>query len=352
VRFNERVRLAGKLVSTRRINDALEEVERVNAGQPITQFEITTSAALKLFAETPADYLLLEVGLGGDFDSTNVIDHPLGTIITPVDFDHQKWLGYTVAEIASHKAGILKRGAPAVIGRQRDEGLDAIERAAAKLKVTPFVQGRDYDGYAQDGRLVYQDEDGLLDLPPPALVGHHQFDNAALAVAAVRHFRLPVSEAQIGKGLRTVEWPARIQPLKGKLRDRLPASSELWLDGAHNAHGAAALALSLEEMNAARPKPLVLILGMMNTREPRDFLQPFKALNPTVLTLTIPGEENAHKAGYIADEAERIGLEARAYRALGQAIDEAARVKGARVVICGSLYLGGYVLDRNGTPPE
>jgi dihydrofolate synthase/folylpolyglutamate synthase len=352
VHFNERIRLAGSLVSTRKINDALEKVERVNAGQPITQFEITTSAALKLFAEVPADYLLLEVGLGGDFDSTNVIDHPLGTIITPVDLDHQKWLGHSIAEIASHKAGILKRGAPAVIGRQRDEGLDAIERAARKLSVTPFVQGRDYDGYAQDGRLVYQDEDGLLDLPPPALVGHHQFDNAALAVAAVRHFKLPVSEAQIGRGLRTVVWPARIQPLKGKLRDKLPASSELWLDGAHNAHGAAALALSLEEMNAARPRPLVLILGMMNTREPRDFLQPFKALNPTVLTLTIPGEENAHKAGYIADEARKSGFDATAFRALGQAIDEAARVKGARVVIGGSLYLGGYVLDRNGTPPE
>ncbi|MBL8596705.1 MAG: bifunctional folylpolyglutamate synthase/dihydrofolate synthase, partial [Devosia sp.] len=201
VRFNERIRLAGKLVSTRRINDALEEVERINGGNAITQFEITTTAALKLFAETPADYLLLEVGLGGDFDSTNVIDHPLGVIITPVDFDHQKWLGYTVAEIASHKAGILKRGAAAVIGRQRDEGLEAIERAAAKLRVAPFVQGRDYDGYPQDGRLIYQDEAGLLDLPPPALVGHHQFDNAALAVAAVRHFKLPVSEAQIAKGL-------------------------------------------------------------------------------------------------------------------------------------------------------
>ena len=199
-----------------------------------------------------------------------------------------------------------------MIGRQRDEGLAAIERAAARLRVTPFVQGRDYDGYAQDGRLVYQDEDGLLDLPPPALVGHHQFDNAALAVAAVRHFKLPVSEAQIAEGLRTVVWPARIQPLKGKLRDLLPASSELWLDGAHNAHGAAALALSLEEMNAARPKPLVLILGMMNTREPADFLEPFRALNPKVLTLTIPGEENAHRASYIAAEARKAGFDATA----------------------------------------
>jgi dihydrofolate synthase/folylpolyglutamate synthase len=352
VRFNERIRLAGTLVGTRRLNDALEEVERVNAGRPITQFEITTSAALKLFAETPADFLLLEVGLGGDFDSTNVIDHPLGAIITPVDFDHQKWLGYTIPEIASHKAGILKRGAPAVIGRQREEGLLEIERAARALGVTPFVQGRDYDGYPQAGRLVYQDEDGLLDLPPPALVGHHQFDNAALAVAAVRHFKLPVNETQIAEGLRTVVWPARIQPLRGRLRDMLSASSELWLDGAHNAHGAAALALSLEEMNAARRKPLVLIVGMMNTRPPADFLAAFEAMAPKVLTLTIPGEPNAHPAGFIAEEAVRAGFDAKPCRSLLPALRGDARVEGARVVICGSLYLAGDVLARNGTPPD
>ncbi len=352
VRFNERIRLAGKLVSTRRVNDALEQVEAINAGRPITQFEITTSAALRLFAETPADYLLLEVGLGGDFDSTNVINHPLGTIITPVDFDHQKWLGTTIAEIASHKAGILKRGAPAVIGRQRDEGLAEIERAARRLQVTPFVQGRDYDGYAQGGRLIYQDEDGLLDLPPPALVGHHQFDNAALAIAAVRHFGLPIGEAEIATGLRTVVWPARIQPLKGRLRDMLPKSSELWLDGAHNAHGAAALALSLEEMNAARPKPLVLIVGMMNTRAPSDFLSPFVPMAPRVLALTIPGEENAHPARHIAEVAAAAGLEAKPSRSVQSALREAARTAAARVVICGSLYLGGDVLAKNGTPPD
>lgn len=352
VRFNERIRIAGKLVSTRRVNDALEAVEHINAGAPITQFEITTSAAFTLFAHTPADYLLLEVGLGGDFDSTNVIDHPLGTVITPVDFDHQKWLGNTIAEIASHKAGILKRGSPAVIGRQRQEGLDEIERAAARLGIVPFVQGRDYDGYAQEGRLVYQDEAGLLDLPPPALVGHHQFDNAALAVAATRHFKLPVSDAEIATGLRSVVWPARIQPLKGKLSDMLPPSSELWLDGAHNAHGAAALALSLEEMHAARPKPLVLIVGMMNTREPTDFLQPFVPMRPRVMALTIPGEPNAHPAAYVATAAAQAGLDAKAYRSVQSALREAANVPGTRIVICGSLYLAGDVLAKNGTPPD
>jgi dihydrofolate synthase/folylpolyglutamate synthase len=246
----------------------------------------------------------------------------------------------------------LKRGAPAVIGRQLDEGLEVIERAAARLKIAPFVQGRDYDGYAQDGRLVYQDETGLLDLPPPALVGHHQFDNAALAIAAVRHFKLPVSDAQLAEGLRTVSWPARIQPLTGRLRDLLAGSSELWLDGAHNAHGAAALALSLEEMNAVRPKPLVLILGMMNTRDPADFLKPFAAMAPKVFGLTIPGEENAHPAEAIAAAARGAGLEAKASRSIVAALNEAGAIAGARVVICGSLYLAGHVLAQNGTPPD
>jgi dihydrofolate synthase/folylpolyglutamate synthase len=216
----------------------------------------------------------------------------------------------------------------------------------------PFVQGRDYDGYIQDGRLVYQDEAGLLDLPPPALVGHHQFDNAALAVAATRRFKLPVSDAEIATGLRSVVWPARIQPLKGKLSDMLPPSSELWLDGAHNAHGAAALALSLEEMHAARPKPLVLIVGMMNTREPAEFLQPFVPMAPHVMALTIPGEPNAHPAAYVATAAAQAGLVAKAYRSVQSALREAANIPGARIVICGSLYLAGDVLARNGTPPD
>jgi dihydrofolate synthase/folylpolyglutamate synthase len=352
VRFNERIRLAGKLVGTRRLNAVFEEVERINAGREITQFEITTAAALKLFAETPADYLLLEVGMGGTYDSTNVVDHPLGVVITPVDIDHQAYLGKTVADIAVNKAGIIKRGAPLVVGRQRDEGLAVIERHAAQLRVTPFVQGRDYDGYEQDGRLIYQDEEGLLDLPPPALAGNHQFDNAALAIAALRHFGLPVSEAQIGEGLRRVVWPGRLQPLKGRLRDRLPEADELWIDGGHNAHGAAALARALEQMNAQRPRPLVLILSMMNTREPALFLEPFRALAPRVLTLTIPGEPNAHRAGFIAAAATAAGFDASPFAALGPALDAAAKIKRARVVIAGSLYLGGYVLARNGTPPD
>jgi len=352
VRFNERIRLGGRLVDTRRLNAVLERVEAVNAGRPITFFEVTTVAAMVLYAETPGDYLLLETGMGGTYDTTNIVQHPLGVIITPVDLDHQAYLGNTIAEIAVSKAGILKRGSKAVIGLQQEEGRAVIERAARRLGVTPLWQSEDFHGTAQDGRLVYQDEDGLLDLPPPALIGAHQFDNAALAIAATRHFGLPVSEAQIARGLRSVVWPARMMPLQGKLRDLLGPGAELWLDGGHNVHGATALARAMAEMNRARPAPLVLIMGMMNTRNPADFLAPFAGQTQAIFTLGVPGEPNAHKADTIARQARAAGFAATPKRSIISALQAAAQVPNARVLICGSLYLAGDVLAKNGTPPD
>ena len=351
VRFNERIRLAGKLVSTRRLNAALEYCEKVNAGRPITFFEITTVAAFHLFAEEPADFLLLEVGMGGRLDTTNVVEHPLGTIITPVSLDHQQFLGNDLASIAAEKAGILKRGAPAVLARQADEAQAVIERAAARLGIAPFAAGQDFDGCVQDGRMVYQDEAGLIDLPLPRLIGAHQVDNAALAVAAVRHFGLPVSVEEIETGLARVDWPARLSPLTGKLRDLLPAGAELWLDGGHNANGAEALAAALEQMNRVRPAPLVLIMGMMNTRAPEDFLAPFARFSPHILAVTIPGEANAWRADEIADRARSCDFAAHAMPSVRAALKSASAIADARVVICGSLYLAGHVLHANGTPP-
>jgi len=353
VRFNERIRLAGKLVETRRLNAALERVETVNAGRPITFFEITTVTAFLLYAETPADYLLLETGMGGTYDTTNVVRHPLGVIITPVDFDHQGFLGNTIGEIASNKAGIFKRGSKAVIGIQREEGRAVLDRAARRLGITPIWQGEDFHGSAQDGRLIYQDEDGLLDLPPPALLGAHQFDNAALAIAAARHFGLPVDADGFARGLRQVTWPARMTPLQtGPLRALLGPGAELWLDGIHNAHGAAAVATALRDLDRARPAPLVLIMGLMNTRAPSAVLAPFAGMPREVLTLTIPGEANAHKASFIAEEARKAGFEARPMRSVVSALKAAAAIPDARVLICGSLYLAGDVLARNRTPPD
>ena len=296
VRFNERIRLAGKLVETRRAQRRRSKrSRRINAGQPITQFEITTSAALKLFADTPADYLLLEVGMGGTFDSTNVIDHPLGVVITPVDIDHQAYLGKAVADIAVNKAGILKRGSQGGVRPPARRGSRGARSARARSSASrPSSRAATTTATGSRGGWSTRTQDGLIDLPPPALAGFHQFENAALAIAAARHFGLPVSEADFAEGLRTVEWPARLAPVKGRLRDMLPAGHELWLDGGHNAHGAAALARALAEMQAARPAPLVLIVGMMNTRSPADFLAPFAGKTRRVLALDIPGEKNAY----------------------------------------------------------
>lgn len=352
VRFNERIRLAGKLVSSRRLNQALEFCETANGGKPITFFELTTAAAFKLFADVKADYLLLETGMGGTYDASNVVKHPLGVVITPVDLDHQAFLGNTIAEIAVSKAGIIKRGSKAVFARQRDEGRDVLVRQAARLGVRPLIAGEDFEGHAENGRLVYSDEQGLLDLPPPALAGPHQFENAAVAIAAARHFGLPVSEAAIAKGLRQVDWPARLAPVQGTLLQMLPAGSELWLDGGHNVHGAAALALALDEMQTRRPLPLVLIMGLMNTRKPGEVLAPFAGKVKKVLALTIPGEPNANPAATIVAEARATGFDAAESTSILNALADAARLGGEmRVVFVGSLYLAGHVLHQNGTPP-
>ncbi|HEY8595280.1 MAG TPA: folylpolyglutamate synthase/dihydrofolate synthase family protein [Devosiaceae bacterium] len=351
VAFRERIRLSGTLVSNRRLNAALEQCEMVNRGQPITFFEITTAAAFKLFAEEPADYLLLEVGLGGRLDATNVIDNPLGAIVTPVSIDHVEYLGPSLAGIAAEKAGILKAGVPAVFARQSDEAMEVLRNRAGQLGIVPFVAGEQFDGYQQGGRLVYQDDQGLLDLPLPHLAGPFQVDNAAVAIAAARHFGLPVDEAAIARGMRDVVWPARLMPLGGALNELLPKTHELWLDGGHNSAGGAVLSEALKRMNAARPRPLVLVMGTFANKDARGFLSHFGDLPECVLTVPIPGERAAWPARELAAVARTLGLSARPVRSVRAALKKAAEIDNARVVICGSLHLAGAVLQQNRTPP-
>ncbi|WP_206513338.1 bifunctional folylpolyglutamate synthase/dihydrofolate synthase [Pelagibacterium montanilacus] len=353
VAFRERIRLGGTLVSNRRLNQVLEECEAANKGAPITFFEITTVAALTLFARHPADVLLLETGMGGRFDTTNVVERPLGTIITPISHDHTQFLGETLAEIASAKSGILKRGAPAVFARQPDEAMAVLERDARALGIAPFVAGQDFDGHAQRGRLVYQDDTQLLDLPLPALVGEHQIENATLAVAAVRHFGLDLPESAIAAGLREVVWPARLMSLRhGALIDSIDPGAELWLDGGHNAAGATALAAALADMARARPAPLVLVSGMMASKDAAAFFAAFRDLAPPVFTVPIPGESGALDAKTLAGHVAANGLSAHTARSVRAALRSASQAHpGARLVICGSLYLAGAVLAQNRTPP-
>ena len=357
VRFNERIRLAGSLISEEELSAVLEECERVNDGAPITFFEITTAAALLAFSRQPADAAILEVGLGGKYDATNVIEKPAAICITPVALDHQEFLGTSLAGIAAEKAGIIKAGVPCIVGPQPDEAREVIVRAGDRLGAPLFVYGEDFHAHEERGRLVYQDENGLLDLPLPKLQGRHQIANAAVAIAALRRVsRHWAREAAIERGLRTVEWPARMQRLlRGPLVDAAPKGAEVWLDGGHNPHGAAALAQSMADLEERAPKPLYLVCGMLRTKDALGFLSAFRGLARHVSTLAVPGEEASLGAGALYDEARAAGLEATPADSLDDAMMQVAAWAQAReaegpprVLICGSLYLAGHVLAENG----
>jgi dihydrofolate synthase/folylpolyglutamate synthase len=357
VRFNERFRLGdGALVSDDVLAEVLEECERANADAPITVFEITTAAGLLLFARHPADMLLLEVGLGGRLDATNVVDHPRATVITPVSFDHAEHLGESIAMIAAEKAGILKRGAAAIIAAQPREALAAIERCAARVKAPMRVAGEDWVATQERGRLVYQDDAGLLDLPAPKLHGRHQFENAGVAIAALRavgELNLPATAFETG--IASAEWPARMQRLsQGRVAALCPVGGELWLDGGHNADGARAIANVLADLEERVSRPLILIVGMLATKDCESFLRNFAGLAQRIVAVPIPHQEKSLRPDVIADVARSVGIAARSSTDISSAL---AAVRSfdldppPRVLITGSLYLAGEVLAENGTPP-
>lgn len=359
VRFHERIELAGgdgksRPIAEDALVDVLERTQAVNDGDDITQFEITTAAAFLAFAEHPADLLLLEVGLGGRLDATNVVRHPALTVITPVSMDHADKLGATVDKIAAEKAGILKRGTPCVVSHQDDVVLDVIEAEARRVGAPLIVAGRDFDAYEQGGRLLVQTEHRMLDLPLPALLGRHQIVNAGTAVAAALQLsRLGLDERAIEKGLTSVRWPARMQRLDaGPLPALLPPGTELWLDGGHNPAAGVMLAQTLADLEERLPKPLYLVVGMMGLKDAAGFLLPFRGLARHVVTVPIPG---AHEAPFaperLAEVARGCGLDTAstpgvelALARLGGMIAAAPSPRGARVLICGSLYLAGHVL--------
>ena len=351
VRFHERIELAGDDGKTRPIGEdelvaTLQEAQRVNAGEEITYFEITTAAAFLAFAAHPADVLLLEVGLGGRLDATNVIDRPALSIITPVALDHMDKLGTTLAAIAGEKAGILKRGVRAVVAAQEPEVQDVIAGAARKLGAPLSVCGQDFEAFEQRGRLVFQNADRLLDLPLPSLAGHHQVGNAGTAVAAA--LELGVTDGAIERGLVEARWPARMQHLNnGRLSRLLMPGSELWLDGGHNPAGAKATAQTLAELDERAPKPVALVLGMMGQKNAAGFLAHFRGLVRAVVTVPISG---APEAAFPAEELAALvaagGIDAEPSTDVEAAIRRAQEIcEGpARILICGSLYLAGHVL--------
>ncbi|CAA0111278.1 Folylpolyglutamate synthase [Starkeya nomas] len=356
VRFNERIRLAGTIVDDARLTEALARAETANGGEPITFFEITTAAALLLFSEVPADVLLLEVGLGGRLDATNVVEKPLVSVITPVSIDHVDFLGETVAAIAAEKAGILKRGVPAVLGHQPREALAVIERQAARLGVPLSIMGEQYQAHEEGGRLVVEDEAGLLDLPRPRLVGPHQIGNAGLAVEALRIADLGIPTAAYEEGMRSAQWPARLQRLgPGPLTQHAPEGVDIWLDGGHNAAGGQALAAALADIEDRVPRPLVLIVGMLGTKDSGAFLAPFAGLARELIAVPIPGEHKAQPPEAVAAAARAHGMDASTAPSVTAALDGLAAYPvgpAPRVLIAGSLYLAGAVLAENGSLPD
>ena len=343
-RFHERIRVAGDLIDEDRLIALLERCEEANGGEPITFFEITTAAAFLAFAETPADHTLLEVGLGGRLDATNVIDAPRLCVITPVSLDHQQYLGDTVTAIAGEKAGILKPGVTCIVGPQSDEGLEAIGRRAAGIGSPLLVQGQDWQVWEEHGRLAFQDTAGLVDLPLPTLIGAHQVENAGIALAVLR--ALGADETACAAALTRAEWPARLQHLRhGPLVDAANPA-ELWLDGGHNPAAGIALAEALGRLTA---RPLHLICGMLNTKDVSGFLRPLAAHAKHLHAVSIPGEAATLSADQTVAAARAVGLQAEPATSVTEAVTAiAATDPKARILICGSLYLAGRVLAGNG----
>jgi dihydrofolate synthase/folylpolyglutamate synthase len=363
VRFHERIRLGrlggGRFVEEERLVEALRRCEGANEAEPITVFEITTAAAFLLFAEEPADVLLLEVGLGGRLDATNVIATPAAAVATAIGRDHADYLGESLAEIAAEKAGIFKRGCPAVIAPQDYEEADRVlrghaERVGARAMI---VGNQDFSAHEERGRLVYQDEDGLLDLPRPRLAGRHQIANAGTAIAALRAAGFGDLESAVYEaGMSRVEWPGRLQRLtKGRLAGIAPSGSELWLDGGHNPDGGRAVSAALADIEERRAAPLVLIVGMLGTKDADGFLRHFAGLAREVIAVPITAQIAARPAEEVALLARRAGITSSVQpnvEAALASLHDSVWERPPRVLICGSLYLAGEVLAANGTPPS
>ncbi|EDM32304.1 folC bifunctional protein [Roseovarius sp. TM1035] len=343
-RFHERIRLAGNLITEEHLTAVLDECYAANGSDAITYFEITTCAALLAMARTPADYTLLEVGLGGRLDATNVIDQPALSVITPISIDHEQYLGDTLAKIATEKAGIIKRRVPCVVGPQPDEALEVIEAVAARHGAPLLAHGQHWHVTQERGRLIYQDETGLLDLPLPNLPGAHQIENAGAALAALRH--LTMGDAAFEAAVTRAFWPARMQRLQtGPLTDAAP-HAEVWLDGGHNPAAGQALARHLASLPA---RPTYLICGMLNTKDIAGYLTPLAAHATALTALSIPGEANTLPAEVTAEAARAAGLPANtADTALAAVTDIVKICPEARILICGSLYLAGGILRENG----
>lgn len=362
VNWVERYRLGqrsgGKFVTDHLLEKAIIDASKANGERQITVFEIMSAVAFLLFSQNKADYSIIEVGLGGRFDATNVIEKPLVSIITPIALDHQSYLGDTIEKIAFEKSGIIKGGTPVVIGQQQDAAREVIEEVAQKNGCKTFIARQDFDGFEQRGRFVYQDEWGLLDLPIPNLKGTHQIDNATTAIAASRVAKLGLENPAYEKAMNSAYWPGRFERLqRGKLLTFLPSNRqddfEIWIDGGHNPAAGKVLISELSKLKDIDQLPLIMICGMLTTKDPTGFFNHFKGKVEQVLTVPIIDSEAGFTPTKLAEFCNASGLNSMAFDSIEDALEKIVQThKGkARIIICGSLYLVGEVLQINGTPP-
>lgn len=363
VNWHERYRLAadggGRLVDDELLARTIARVADANRGETITVFEILTAVTFLLFSEHPADAAIIEVGLGGRFDATNVIEHPAVSLIMPVSLDHEAYLGDRVELIAAEKAGIIKRGCPVVVGSQETEGAQTVlVETAERLDCPVYVYGQDFLAYEENGRMVYQDDDGLMDLPSPILPGRHQYANAAAAIAAVRAAGFEIDHDAAARAMRSVSWPGRMQRLqRGKLAELAPPDAEIWLDGGHNPGAGLVVAEAMVEQEERQQRPLFLICGMINTKDQTGYFRAFEGMVRHVYTVPVslsdagvPNVELAIRAQEAGLSAEPVASVANALMLLRDTWDD--EEIAPRILIGGSLYLAGSVLAENGTPPQ
>ncbi|TDH39372.1 bifunctional folylpolyglutamate synthase/dihydrofolate synthase [Pseudohoeflea suaedae] len=363
VNWHERFRLGaeggGKFAEDGVLADAIRRVAEANRGEQITVFEILTAVMFVLFSEHPADVAIVEVGLGGRFDATNVISRPAVSVIMPISLDHQAYLGDRVELIAAEKAGIIKQGAPVVIGEQpEDAARDVLIATAERLRCPYTVYGQDFMAFGEHGRMTYQDEDCLLDLPSPRLAGRHQYANAAAAIRALKAAGFSLSDEAIAKGVESVEWPGRLQRLtSGHIHDLAADDSEIWIDGGHNPGAGKVVAEAMANREEADSRPLFVIAGMLNTKEPRGYFEPFVGIARHVFTVPLHMSDAGLDPVALATDAAEAGLSAEAVDDVESAMRKIAATwsewdNPPRILIGGSLYLVGEVLKLNGTPPQ
>ena len=343
-RFHERIRVAGSLISENVLADILNECELANNGKPITYFEITTCAAFLIFSRIKADYTLLEVGLGGRLDATNILKKPKLTIITPISMDHEQFLGSTIEQIANEKAGIIKEGIPCIVGHQSKDAIDVIKKRAIELKSKLKIYGEHWQVYAKSDKLIFKDAMGFLELPLPKLIGQHQIENAGTAIAAMRELSIPDEACK--ESMKNVYWPARMQRLESGPLVKMANESEIWLDGGHNQAAGIAISNALEQLPKGRTN--ILICGMLKTKDLKAFLNPLFNSAKFLYGIRIQGEENSNSAETIVNQAREIGFSAFKTQKVSDAILQIIKAHpNSRIIICGSLFLAGKILQDN-----